>query len=71
MGVQEANHGVGQTSGVTQAIARDISSVDKAASQMTESVRQCYHSTVELSNVANQLKRHIATFQFEVVADGR
>ena len=63
--VREANEGVAQTSGVSQSIARDIAAVDHSARSLNASAQRSLASCEELTALAGQLNRVVASFQFE------
>ena len=62
-GVRDANLRVSESAQVTQAIAKDIASVDHAASQMADGSDQVRVSAVELSQVAEQLQATVSRFR--------
>jgi methyl-accepting chemotaxis protein len=62
-GVSDANQRVSETSIVSREIARDIVSVDEAASEMASGGERLRSNSSELSNVAGQLKVLVSRFR--------
>ena len=62
-GVRDANDRVGQSTQATQSIARDISGVDRSATDMASCVDQVKASAGDLSRLADQLNQSIRHFQ--------
>lgn len=61
--VQDANQRVGQTSNVTQGIAKDIGTVYKASEEMTSGALQVKSSAEELSRLSERLQEMMKRFQ--------
>jgi methyl-accepting chemotaxis protein len=63
VGVGDASREMTQTATVTQAIARDISSVTRATVEMSGATKQLESNATELSALASRLRENVAQFQ--------
>ena len=62
-GVDDANHRVAETSTVAQSVARDISGVSMAGSNINNGSQQVQSSAQELSQLAEQLRTMVLSFK--------
>jgi len=62
-GVQEANERVAQTANVSKNIAQDMAEVDAATAQIRSAGQQVQNSALELSKLAEDLKRLVGRFK--------
>ena len=64
-GVKDANQRVAQTAAVSQEIARDIAGVNTASGEMTSASQQVQASSLDLSQLAEQLKAMVGRFKLD------
>jgi methyl-accepting chemotaxis protein len=64
-GVKDANQRVAQTATVSQEIARDIAAVNTASGEMTSASQQVQASSMDLSQLAEQLKTMVGRFKLD------